>query len=666
MSNDPSNSRGFAGPALFYGLLLLFFFQLCSDFIETIYAIGLMGVAIPPELASAVLFFAAALLLFFRRGFSARVNLALMGLVALLRLLDMFVYGGAKMVVSGLGVGAFMLLLPAWLARRGAERDEESTAELSAGLALALAFSIFLRTLGAGSEPLPGQTGAGWLNVVLPLYFLGMLLFTFSRSGRGTDAAVSATALPPRARAGFGISAALSLGVMSVLALLYFALVSPTVLARWTEADYRLVLLFLGTGLGVYAALLPAGVFERLPKAALLAWNGLFLACGVAAILLSGVSFPAQAAAFPVDQPAAPLSAQLALYAMLLLSPVMLIDFSRLTREAALRGPSPRALAGGFTLGALFFLVIVLAQAFTTVYDYVPVIGPFWRDRFWLVFLLAGLGALLPLLAASGGREDGQKSNPLTGASFPLLVGALVIAVVWAVWQTPRPPEPVPSARLRVLTYNLQQGYDVNTQRAYADQLAALRATDADIIGLQETDTARFSGGNADLVRTLAEGLNMHAYYGPRTVTGTFGIALLSRYPIENPRTFFMFSEGEQTASLEAEINFEGERYHVLVTHLGNGGPIIQQQQVLQRLADKQNVIAMGDFNFRPATEQYTLTVQTLQDAWVLGGETPTDGLDPQRRIDHIFVSPGVNVHAARYLTSPVSDHPALLVEIEP
>jgi endonuclease/exonuclease/phosphatase family metal-dependent hydrolase len=177
---------------------------------------------------------------------------------------------------------------------------------------------------------------------------------------------------------------------------------------------------------------------------------------------------------------------------------------------------------------------------------------------------------------------------------------------------------------------------------------------------------ARFSGGNADIVRTFSEGLGMYAYYGPKTVTGTFGIALLSRYPIQNPSTFFMYSEGEQTASIQAQIIVNGKTYQILVTHLGNDGPIIQQQQVLERLAGLQNVIAMGDFNFDQTSEQYALTTQTLEDAWVSAGSPPAAGLDMGHLIDHIFVSPGMDVQLAQYIVSPVSDHPALLVEIGP
>jgi endonuclease/exonuclease/phosphatase family metal-dependent hydrolase len=141
----------------------------------------------------------------------------------------------------------------------------------------------------------------------------------------------------------------------------------------------------------------------------------------------------------------------------------------------------------------------------------------------------------------------------------------------------------------------------------------------------------------------------------------------LSRYPLENERTFYMYSEGEQTAAIEAEVEVGDRRFHVLVTHLGNGGPIIQQQQILERLKDRENIIAMGDFNFRPGGEQYAETTQLLEDAWLSALEKqmiPGDQ-DIERRIDHIFLSPGVRVNQAEYLGKGPSDHPAMFAEIE-
>ncbi|MDT8307716.1 MAG: endonuclease/exonuclease/phosphatase family protein, partial [Anaerolineae bacterium] len=155
------------------------------------------------------------------------------------------------------------------------------------------------------------------------------------------------------------------------------------------------------------------------------------------------------------------------------------------------------------------------------------------------------------------------------------------------------------------------------------------------------------------------------SYYGPSPVVGTFGIALLSRTPLLSPRTFYMYSEGEQTATIDAEIETATGRCRVLATHLGNGGPLVQQEAILRALGSAENAILMGDFNFRPETEQYALTTQTLVDAWAsAGGQPDADWLDPARRIDHIFVSPGVAVEEARYLDSAPSDHPPLLATV--
>ena len=126
-----------------------------------------------------------------------------------------------------------------------------------------------------------------------------------------------------------------------------------------------------------------------------------------------------------------------------------------------------------------------------------------------------------------------------------------------------------------------------------------------------------------------------------------------------------MYSEGEQTATIVAGVETESGRCRIYVTHLGNGGPLVQQQAILRRIGAGQGVVLMGDFNFRPETEQYALTTQTLVDAWASAGGQPDAGwLDPAQRIDHIFVSPDVTVEEARYLETEASDHPPLVAEV--
>jgi endonuclease/exonuclease/phosphatase family metal-dependent hydrolase len=168
----------------------------------------------------------------------------------------------------------------------------------------------------------------------------------------------------------------------------------------------------------------------------------------------------------------------------------------------------------------------------------------------------------------------------------------------------------------------------------------------------------------------------MHSYYGPTPVVGTFGIALLSKYPIESPRTFYMYSyeqrdgelvDLEQTATIEAQITVGGKTFSVFITHLGNGGPIVQQEAILQEVAGKENVILLGDFNFDPDSDPYRLTTDMLDDTWVLrwpGIDKRT--ADPTGKgIDHIFISPGLRVTAAAYRPELESDHPAITADIE-
>jgi endonuclease/exonuclease/phosphatase family metal-dependent hydrolase len=400
----------------------------------------------------------------------------------------------------------------------------------------------------------------------------------------------------------------------------------------------------------------------------ILLWNFLFVLFLVLAILPHQVSFPADPASYPIDAPPVSPSAPIFLFLMLVFAPVLFVDFMLFARQVSLERPSIRQMGIGFSIASLFVLLMVFFQVFTTIYDYAPVIGPLFRDRMWLVYLLAGLGLFLPLLMLRSDFFAWDKAES-GWPSTPILVSGLAVFTVIALFMTAAsPPAPRASSQINIMTYNIQQGFDKAGNQALPDQLAVARLVDPDILGLEESDTARIANGNADAVRFFADNLDMYSYYGPSTTTGTFGIALLSKYPIENPHTFFMYSEGEQTAAIQAEVLVNGERYNVFVTHLGNGGPMIQLENLLQRIDGLPNVIAMGDFNFRPDTGQYALITATLQDSWLLkwpgGKEIP--GFAPEKRIDHIFVSPGITVLGSEQVVNPASDHPYMWTAIAP
>ena len=687
---------------LMVGLLFLFFVQLLTDFLEAIYAFGLLGTGIPVEMVSLLLMFSPVLLLFFWHGLPAWAILLLGQGALICRAFAPALDTRGRMLVTGLGVACCLVFFPAVLHRKAGEGPSRGVYPVVAAATLAVVLSILFRALGSGVDLSTDlYPVVGWVLAVVA----SVLLFVLLRPGRAAEAGPvasepfsSASGTPPgrglkrssggrtpsgrglerledRSRGGAWRVAGLCLGLSAVTMILSSTIAAPNVLARWTGASYVPVVAATVLALGGLAILLTArrALATILTPQAILAWNALFVLALALTILAHQVRFPLDPARYPLPEPAVRWWYHLPLAVMLLCSPVLLIDLGLYLGQLVDERPTSRALGAGFLLFSLFYLTLALGQVFTTVYDYIPGIGPFFRDRFWLVYLAAGIGAAAPALLVRQPLARWPVFSP--GEEVPkswlfpavvLLIGA--VAIVGIVATAPRPGVPASKETLRVCTYNIQQGYDADGLKNVDGQLALLRRVEADVIGLQESDTNRISGGNSDVVRYLADRLGMYSYYGPKTVPGTFGIALLSRYPIEQPRTFYMYSAGEQTATIEAQIRVGDRTFRVYVTHLGNDGPIVQQEAILQEVAGQENVVLMGDFNFRPDTAQYRLTREALEDAWLLRWP---DGVDGQgrsfpRRIDHVFVSPGLAVVDAQYFTEPESDHPALVVEMKP
>jgi endonuclease/exonuclease/phosphatase family metal-dependent hydrolase len=642
MMKDTQQAR-FQLDWLWYGIFFLFFFQLLTDFVAAVYAFGLLGVDIPPELITVLVLFAPIVLVLVRHAPGQRGLFALMVLVLLTGLVELMLDTRGRMLVAGIGVGGCLVFLPALLYDHSRHGETERAADIGLGVSVGLALSICFRAWNSGVDPAP-LLAYRVIEIALAISAGGL----FWRYVRQPDRPTTSIEAP---RPGFFTIAGLALGLVAALTLLYFAFTSPSVIARWTDANYLLIL-----GMVLFALIVYVVSFKRLLhllRSVIMVWNVIFVIALSVTLLAYQIYFPASSSGYPLPEPLAPAWSSITLILTCLLFPVILLDLTLYSRELIARRPSLRALGGAFTLGSLFLLIMIFAQVFTTVYDYIPVVGPLLRDRFWLVFCFAGIVMLLPLVLVRRGTVPDGVSLKLPVSFVALVVIVALVGAVSPIFFSASVTEP---DSLRVLTYNIQQGYDAAGQLNYAGQLALMRNLKPDIIGLQETDTNRIAGGNSDLVRYFADHLGYYSYYGPKTVAGTFGIALLSRYPIDNPRTIYLYSEGEQTAAIIAQIN----GYNVVVTHLGNDGPIVQQQNLLQEIDGLPSVLVMGDFNFKADTDQYRLTRTKLDDAWLL--RWPQD--DAYNNIDHLFVTPGVTVKEATYLTTPDSDHPALLVEI--
>lgn len=634
-------------------VLFLFVIQSAGTLVESIYILDLLNTSLDEKALGILFFFSPLLLLpFFRRN-PARLGWLLFILLLASRGLTAHLGTPLRLLSAGLATGAGLGLF--WLLVTARRNDEPGA--WAGGLALGVGLSVLLRAAGNGIEYslTPDGGWTGWLLAVL----LGLCLMQLDwpAGSHGPTRGRSVT-LP-------------MLGIFLILTLVWFAFSAPAVIARWTQASYLLVtaavslLALLWVWLGVRFP----GWMERISPRLLLVWNLLFTLALARTLLAGRVDFPSTLQSPAVVVGLATFWEQLPLYGMLLLFPVIFVDLGRFVRRIQQSAPSPSQLAPGLALGGLTMVLLVFINIFTNVWAYVPPVSPLFRNLYWLPFFLLAGG--ISLLAWPGRREEPLTEEPAStnGDVRAWLAGLAVLFVSTLLFATPaylNPPAESGKTSLVAMTYNTQQFNTEDGEKAFREQVDLVRKVNPDILALQESDSARISFNNNDYVRYFAEKLGYYAYYGPTPVTGTFGTAILSRYPLENPRSVFIYSDNDETGVAEAEVVIEGKRFTIYNVHPDSSDPamLLFAQTVLARARGKSNVIVLGDFNLRDTEEPYQLFDAALVNAWtsVYPSKISPDGVDMsgRNRIDHIFTTPDLQAVNPMYVLPPESftDHP--------
>ena len=90
---------------------------------------------------------------------------------------------------------------------------------------------------------------------------------------------------------------------------------------------------------------------------------------------------------------------------------------------------------------------------------------------------------------------------------------------------------------VRVLSYNIQHGMGADGRIDLPRLAAVMKATNPDIIALQEVDQATERSGGVKQLDELARLLGMHAEFGKAIdyLGGAYGVGILSRWPISDP-----------------------------------------------------------------------------------------------------------------------------------
>ncbi len=663
---------------VFISILLLFFLQLFSDYVESTYILLLMTLSLNQNTLVLLFMFSPIVLILFRKSIPDKL-LVIAGAVLIgCRVIEPLFETTPRMIISGLGVGCFLILFPAFLLTSRPDKKDQFALTLGKSLALAIAASILLRTLNYTIDLSTYGWGQviGWILAAVEV----VMLIGFSRVMRSSGEPKSSldesvnTQKPIRKRRLTGVT----LGLTTILFFVSFAFSSPGVISRWTEGSYIAIVTGVALMTAVFSLIMmyQPQLIARLNPHVIFLWNLVFIALFVMTVHINQIPFPDNPGPYPIISPSTTILHQIPLYLMILTFPIILIDFILLSHELVKLElvPTSRAAGISFTLGSgVYMLVMLFALILTSVWGFVPVIGPMLRDLFWFIFLIAGLVILVVIHFARDVTISIDKPSKLprtetiiAGIVIFLFLGTLVGSLAFEA--RPVAPHSEPSS-LRILTYNVAQGVNDVDVKNYDGQLELIREIDADIIGLQETSKI---AGNTDVVRYFADKLHLYSYFGPKGVTGTTGVALLSKYPIENPHTLYHYSEDvdrKQTATIEADIIVGSRTVTVYVTHTygRTSAKVILQNDVLDAASGKSNVIFMGDFNFGPFSEPYNITTAVLDDSWWLKWPTGTNGLGESNsgEIDHIFLSPGTTVLDCQYVTDPQSDHPAYWADIQ-
>lgn len=646
-----------------FAIMTLFFIQSVGTLIESIYILDLMNSKLDEKALGVLFLFTPALLIPFYKKYPRLLTWLTFAVLLIARGLLPNLNTADRMLAAGLSTFASLSLL-LLLLKANLTSDVESRIDLwsAAGLGLAVGLSVLLRTVGDGLEYslIPAGAWLGWgLGVVL-----GLLLTQLSVKSEARTAAETKSGLAP------------ILGLLLVLTMLWFAFSAPAVIARWTEANYTLIVVVISLlSLGwVAVAFFRADLLDRITPGGLVIWNLLFTAALTATLMAQRVPFPLTPDSAPAVVTAPTLLQHIPLGLLLLLFPVLFVNMRLFVKQIRVANPTSGTLVSGVLLGGLIITLLIFAHIFTNVWGYVKPISPFFRDKFWLsYFLIAGLITLFTLRAkrTDSLTEKQSAGSPHWGWALPL-VAIFGITVICAI---PAPRVQVGDAArtsIMVMTFNTQQSNDDFGERSFDAQLELIRQVSPDILALQESDSTRISLNNNDYVLYFAENLGYYSYYGPTTVTGTYGTAILSKYPLQNTRTAFTYSDKDETGIAEAEIEVDGARFTIYNVHPDGSDTsmLAFAESLLARSQGKPYVIALGDFNLRDYEEAYQRIDSVYTNVWTstYPTEISDDGVDMsgENRIDHIFLSDDLTARNPVYILPPESttDHPVHWTEI--
>ena len=375
------------------------------------------------------------------------------------------------------------------------------------------------------------------------------------------------------------------------------------------------------------------------------------------------------------------------------------------------RGTMPGTFSRGITFSLLVFMAVVVLSIFSVTWAHIPGGSLFKGSLPWIMFGgIAGLGIFgfscsrvrieeplleggksvelrkgSPALAAGSGSGHlhGGVDVPSRLRNLTLILGSVALVLIitsslssmflYGEWEG---IDLEPGSDITVMTYNIHQGFNNDGRGDPTDALELIEEVDPDILFLQESEGLRFDTGMKDPVHYIASRMEMNYIRGPYAGEGIYGVSIITKFKVEDPKVYFLDSEEDRRVALSCRTRV-GESYlNMISVHIGlsDRDRRIQIQQLAEIIDGMDGgIIIGGDFNSEPdedfmkplnrsffgMDDNVTASNGNLTDLGLIscyhvstgeeiGKEEPTfpasDLDEDEKHIDYILVSRDMNV----------------------
>jgi endonuclease/exonuclease/phosphatase family metal-dependent hydrolase len=239
----------------------------------------------------------------------------------------------------------------------------------------------------------------------------------------------------------------------------------------------------------------------------------------------------------------------------------------------------------------------------------------------------------------------------------------------------------------RILTYNVHRFVGTDRKISAGRTAEVISACEADVVALQEARFGRADGGERNFAEAVGRylGMDMHVEPTIRLFGEQFGLAVLTRLPTRRIKAGALPTLPNRR-SLEARkalwvgLDVGGCELQLVNTHLSllsRRERLLQVDALLgeEWLAGRSctsPIVLVGDLNTGSGSKAYGRLSSELRDVQL---EATVPRLQPTfhtrlpvRRIDHIFVSPSIEVLHAEARRTPLarvaSDHLPLVADL--